>query len=249
MEDSNIMKVKKYIPGSDSSSRQVIEPSFVNVQTAVDYDTEQFKYGLEAWEDNGIKRYMKPLYLFQDPLFPIFDIVLDSVNSPLLITGPNSADQFLQDYSGIYSIRARQKILQEFKKTLYKLFNTDFRAIDRNKAYYINSIAGLDKITARMVDFEKDKITININEDVSMMTAYLAHLYNNLSYSYRDQRQMVPANLLRFNMYIKIHDVRNMPFYIPNGSGETTSFDKSHQIYLLRDCTFVFKNSKTFLNA
>lgn len=252
MEDTNLMKVKKYIPklpgskddtGYNSDSRQVIEQSFLNVQTTVDFDSENFKYGLDYTVDN----LKDPSFLFQDPLFPTFDIILDSVNSPLLINDkPNGLSAFLQDYSQIYSIRARQKLHLEFKQTLYTLFNADFRPIERNKSYYINSITGLDKFTARIVDFEKDKITINLNEDASMISAYLAHLYNNLSYSYRDQRQMIPANLLRFNMYIKVHDVRNMPFYVPDGTGTTTKFDKSYQIYLLRDCSFDFRKSKNF---
>ncbi len=256
MEDSNIMKIKKYVPklpggkegsGYNSEERQVLESSFVDVQTAVDYETENFKYGFGYWEGSSMEdRYIKPMFQFQDPLFPIFDIILDNGRSPLLMDGINSLSGFLNDYINIPSIRSRQQIHSEFKKTLYNLFNSEFRSIDKNKSYYVNSITGLDKLTARIVDFEKDKITINLNEDVSMMSAYLTHLYNNLSYSYRDQRQMIPANLLRFNMYIKIHDVRNMPFYTPNGTGTTTHFDKSYQIYLLRDCTFDFKKTKNF---
>lgn len=251
MEDNNIVKVKKYVPGYDSDTRQQIEPGYIRTQTVVDRDSEDFKYGLEYWEGSSLdkNRYINPLYLFQDPLFPIFDIVLDSEYSPLLSTDKNSLYSFLQDYGDIFSIGTRKRIYEEFKKTLFTLFNKDFKDVDiRNKSYYINSINGLDKLTARIVDFEKDKITININEDVSMIAAYLSHLYNNLSYSYRDQRQMVPANLLRFNMFIKIHDVRNMPFYLPSDKqdGTTTSFDKSYQIYLLRDCTFDFKKSKNF---
>ncbi len=244
MEDSNLMTVNKYVKGYNSNTREVIEPGFVDVQTTVDYDSGNFKYGSEYI---GTDNYQDPLFFFQDPLLTTFDIILDTTNSPLFINGANSLNGFLEDYSEIYSIRARQKVHQEFKRIIYNLFNAEFKPIDRNKSYYINSITGLDKFTARIVDFEKDKITINLNEDVSMIAGYLAQLYNNLSYSYRDQRQMIPANLLRFNMYVKVHDVRNMPFYIPT-TGETTitSFNKSYQIYLLRDCTFDFRKSKNF---
>jgi hypothetical protein len=151
---------------------------------------------------------------------------LDTVSSPLLSkNGSSTLSTFLQDYSNISAILTRQKIYDQFVKTLYNLFNIDFEEIDRNKSYYINSISGLDKLTDRIVDFEKDKITIKMNDDISMISTYLIQLYNNLSYSYKDHRHMIPANLLRFNMYIKIHDVRNMPFYIP-GITETESFEK-----------------------
>jgi hypothetical protein len=253
MADNNTMKVNRYLKGYNTSTHQLIG-NFIDASTLVDYDSEDFKYGLKykSPQDN---QYPDPTYFFQDPLFPAFDIVLDTFNSPLLIDEPspqnltyqkNSIMKFLWDYSDIYSIGRRQSVYDEFKKTLYTLFNTDFRQIDRNKSYYINSIAGLDKLTARIVEFEKDKITINLNEDVSMIAGYLSRLYNILSYSYKDQRQMIPANLLRFNMYIKIHDVRNMPIYLPDGTGTTISFEKSYEIYLLKDCMFDFKKSKNF---
>jgi hypothetical protein len=266
MEDANIMKARKYVKGYEQMDLRADENTennlydinpigperevigdFVQVQTMVDYDTEHFKY----------TDFNDPLYMYQDPLFPTFDIILDTEYSPLLSNrqGISSIQSFLNDYSSISSIGTRQKIYNEFKNTLYKLFNSGFKDIDRNKSYYINSISGLDKLTAKIVDFEKDNITITMNEDVSMITTYLSQLYNNLSYSYKDQRYMFPANLLRFNMYIKIHDVRNMVNIIPkykpfdsNFSGETytTSFDKSYQIYYLQDCTFNFFKSKFF---
>jgi len=236
MEYANIMKGRKYLPGYDIDTNRDIIGDFVKTQTVVDYDTEKFKYG----------DFKDPLFFFQDPLFPIFDIILDTVSSPLLmVNGKSSVKGFLTDYSNISSIKTRQKIYDDFLTALYYLFNTDFYDIKRNKAYYINSISGLDKMTARIVDFEKDKITITMNDDISMIATYLVQLYNNLSYSYKDQRYMIPANLLRFNMYIKMHDIRNMPFIVP-GNTEINSFEKSYQIYYLTDCTFDFRKSKMF---
>ncbi len=49
-----------------------------------------------------------------------------------------------------------------------------------------------------MIKYNEDKITITMNEDVSMIAWYLSELYNNISYSYRNQRFMFPENLLRF---------------------------------------------------
>jgi len=260
MEDTNVIKNKKYVPkseswpngsGYDSDSKNAIEPSFTRTQTAVDYDTQNFKYGLEYQDTNGPNATVEdfrtdPMFFFQDPLFPTIDIVLDTENSPLFIAVGSkykySLAQFLDDYSNISSINARQKIHGEFLKTLYTLFNTEFNQTTRNKSYYINSVAGLGDINKRIVDFEKDKITIVLNEDVSMISSYLSFLYKNLAYSYRDQKFMIPANLLRFSMYIKVSDVRNMYW----GSSGKTSFDKSYQIFHLKDCTFDFFKSKNF---
>jgi len=259
MDDINIMSVNKYIPkipdgkdgsGYDSDYKQVIEPSFVDVQTTVDYDSTNFKYGLDYADLSG--KYSDPMFFFQDPLFPIFDIVLDTRYSPLFIVESGTTykyglSKFLDDYGNIPAINARKKLHSEFLKTLYFLFNTNFNQLERNKSYYINSIEGLNLLTKKMVDFEKDKITITLNEDLSMISSYLSNLYKNLAYSYKEQRYMIPANLLRFNMYIKISDVRNMSYYIPEGdTGTTTKFDKSYIIYVLRDCSFNFFDSKNF---
>jgi hypothetical protein len=259
MEDLNLLKVHKYANGYDSDYKQLIEPSFVDKTTSVEYDALHFKHGLQfmkgGWSD--------PLFFFQDPLFLTFDIILDTQYSPLFITDStatglnnvglrstsykNSLAKFLTDYSNIYSIRARQKIHEEFLKNMFLLFNTEFNILSKNKSYYINSIAGLDNLQKKIVDFEKDKITITLNEDVSMISTYVANLYKNLVYSYRDQRYMIPANLFRFNMYIKISDVRNMYWFKPEGeTGTTTSFDKSYIIYVLKDCNFNFFNTKPF---
>jgi hypothetical protein len=232
---------------AEQDTRQATKPGYYDVQSVVDIDSENFKYGLGYY--NG--KYQDPWFFFQDPLLPTYDIVLDTERSPLLLTHTgdtyrNGLCNFLNDYNDIYSIRARGKIYDEFIKTLYTLFNTEFNQKERNKSYYINSITGLDKLTARIVDFEKEKITITLNEDVSMVALYLSQLYNNLSYSYRDQHQMIPANLLRFNMYVKVRDVRNMPLYLPDGTGTTLSFEHSYVIYFLRDCTFDFKKAKNF---
>jgi len=255
MEDTNLITVNKYIPDYENDYREVIEPSFIQTQTMVDYDSDNFKYGLGYYSSSeqtsvGASSWRNdPMFFFQDPLFPSFDIILDVTRSPLFIVdeGTNykySLSRFLDNYNNINSIATRQKLHSEFLKTLYTLFNTEFNQIDRNKSYYINSIAGLETLNKRMIEFEKDKITITLNEDVSMISSYLSFLYKNLAYSYRDQRHMIPANLLRFNMYIRISDVRNMYFF--TGSGSTLSFDKSYQIYLLRDCTFDFFKSKNF---
>ena len=45
-----------------------------------------------------------------------------------------------------------------------------------------------------------------------MLSQYLSELYLDLTYSYSTHRQLIPSNLLRFDMYIILSDVRNMKF-------------------------------------
>ena len=112
-----------------------------------------------------------------------------------------------------------------------------------------------------MVKYGEDKITITLNEDVSMIGWYLAEMYNTLIYSYKNKRYMFPENVLRFNMMIKINDMRN--FTIPqnnSSSSDNISTDtnnininvknkisnKSSIIYTLNDCNFDFFASKNY---
>lgn len=251
MEDNNILKDNRYISinkanGNENINRKIfifddreIMGNFPRVQSLLDRDSEKFKYGLEQSTST-------PSLFFQDPLFLTFDLVIDQ-KSPLFSEEQNGAGGFINNYSAIKSISNRRAIYDEFKKRLGELFNIGTNTNKNNKSYYINSISGLDKLSARIVKYENDKITINMNEDVSMISAYVAHLYNILSYSYKEQKEMIPANLLRFNLYIKLHDVRNMPLYLQSSeTGTTMTFDKSYQIYILRDCNFIFRDSKNF---
>lgn len=251
MEDNNILKDNRYISinkanGNENINRKIfifddreIMGNFPRVQSLLDRDSEKFKYGLEQSTST-------PSLFFQDPLFLTFDLVIDQ-KSPLFSEEQNGAGGFINNYSAIKSISNRRAIYDEFKKRLGELFNIGTNSDKNNKSYYINSISGLDKLSARIVKYENDKITINMNEDVSMISAYVAHLYNILSYSYKEQKEMIPANLLRFNLYIKLHDVRNMPLYLQSSeTGTTMTFDKSYQIYILRDCNFIFRDSKNF---
>jgi hypothetical protein len=101
-----------------------------------------------------------------------------------------------------------------------------------------------------------------MNEDISMVAWYISELYKNLVYSYKNQRFMFPENVIRFDMNIKINDMRN--FQIPlnnNRSSETVPIDpsyidnkqiknilspKSQIVYTLHDCTFNFFESKNY---
>jgi len=112
-----------------------------------------------------------------------------------------------------------------------------------------------------MTKYGEDKITITLNEDVSMIGWYLAELYNTMIYSYKNKRHMFPENVLRFNMMIQINDMRN--FTIPQNkstSSDNTSINtnninndvkniassKSSIIYTLNDCNFNFFESRNY---
>jgi hypothetical protein len=207
-------------------------------------------------------------FWYEDPFIPTFELFFDE-NSPLFNdTGaPNSLSYFMNSYSQIdpTGYANRLDIWQEFTNVFFKIFekvliDNNGRNL-KNKAYYISKIAGLDNLNKKFIKFGEDKITITINEDVSMIAWYLSELYKNLVYSYKNQRYMFPENLIRFNMNIKINDMRNFQMQqsgndrsenVPvnkNYSGKNITYamsPKSQIVYTLHDCNFNFIQSTNF---
>jgi hypothetical protein len=234
-----------------------------SVQRINDDDTYTFKRGL--YTQYGLRQND---FWYEDPFIPSFEIFFNE-NSPFFNdrSEPNCLRYFIDKYSQIdpTGYNNRLDLWQEFKKVFFKIFEKDLQDNQnrniQNKPYYITKISGLNNLNKKMIKYNEDKITITINEDVSMIAWYLSELYNNISYSYRNQRFMFPENLLRFDMTIKINDMRI--FQVPNSnntSSPTVPVDsnytgkdikynlspKSQIIYTLHDCNFNFFESKNY---
>lgn len=131
------------------------------------------------------------------------------------------------------------------------------------KAYYIQSISGLDKLNEinemgngkKFVDWGKDFLTLTLNEDVSQNMGYLAALYKNLTWSRERGRLAIPENLLRFEAVLDITEVRNyVRIYksqpVSSGSTRFSPYDTpkyrevadytSKYRYFIHECQFVF---------
>lgn len=192
---------------------------------------------------------------YEDPIKLGFEISFD-INSPLFFGNSldtpafNSVEYFFKKYGDIEDVGFRYNLWLEFKQRLFSIFEKNLENTLRskiNKPYYINKISGLNNLNKKINKYEEDKLTITLNEDVRMISWYIAELYNNLTYSYKNKRYMIPENLLRFNMSIKIHDMRN--FVMPTRDQNKITYEispKSTIMYTLRDCTFNFFNSYNF---
>ncbi len=119
------------------------------------------------------------------------------------------------------------------------------------KSYYIQKIAGLAKLIETntpseknfFAEYNKDVITLDFHESVSMSVGTLAHLYKLLYWSKPNGKTMVPENLLRFNCEIIISEMRNFARVrknIETGNFETIKDNLSRYIYSLRECQFYF---------
>ena len=232
-----------------------------NMIQEYDEDTNTFKKGL--YSQAGFRGND---FWYEDPFIPAFELFFDE-NSPFFSTSDskNSLMYFINHYGKeIDSIgyENRGNLWTEFRNVFFKIFEKDLNENKNrnffNKAYYITKIKGLEKLNNKFINYntkdgEADKITITLNEDVSMIAWYLSELYNNIIYSYKNQRYMFPENLIRFNMTIKINDFRNFTLPKKNDSNvdpqneiKNSISPKSQIVYTLHDCNFNFEQSRNY---
>lgn len=196
----------------------------------------------------------------EDPTLLGFTIELDdSNNSPLFadINTPYSAAKFIDVYKNMPEIASRKEILEEFQKNIKMFFKsqnssqTNAKDLPYVKSHYINGISSMGNLAKKIVDYPEDTLTFNLYEDVTMHSQYLAQLYNNLAYSYRNQKTLIPEDLLRFNMNIKVSEIRNFKTVakkILDSSPEeqkkyVVNVNSSQLVYKLYGCNFIFFDS------
>ena len=137
-------------------------------------------------------------------------IAREANNAKIIVANGNmeaSPITFIRKYANIPEIKNREPIYSNFIQNLDTIFG---RTLENSweKSYYIESISGLDKLSSKMVKYGTDLITIQLTEDISLKSSYLAELYNNLTYSYKNQRYLIPENCMRFDLMIEITDIR-----------------------------------------
>ena len=235
---------------------------------------ENFKYILEEKKDEPPGSILSH-FLYEDPTYLGFDVLFmtdqGDFHNGLFSKDRNSAQDFIYKYSNLPSVWKRAPLLKEFRKVFRNLFylaNDSSSDVNKQKNYYLQQIGGLEKLNAKIVNYKEDKLTFTMHEDVAMYILYLTELYNNLAYDYKYQRMAIPENCLRFDMMIKISDMRN--FRVPfteknqgligtfanniqennlNNTQPGQAIDHFHsnysnQIYILRDCNFDFSQSQ-----
>ncbi len=173
----------------------------------------------------------------------------------------NSALGFINDYKSNHpELNYATLYLQDFTNACNKIFISPDRKQDYNTIKYKNSyiyeIKGLNKLDNPFVEYKEDKehesLELTLGEDVRMYVNRMAFLYRNLTWSYNMGKKLIPENMLRFNMYIKISEMRNFTSNIKDSNGddenENTLVDAirngySRVIYELKDCEFSFDES------
>lgn len=117
--------------------------------------------------------------------------------------------------------------------------------------YYLKKVGGLDKLIEQntpdtkkyFTEYNKDVITLNFSEDVTLTIGTLAHLYKLLYWSKPNGKGLIPENLLRFNCDIVVSEVRNFKRVIKAVDSNDIKVIKdnvSRYVYSLRECQFYF---------
>lgn len=214
------------------------------LRTIVDGNQDVFRYGLYKYDESE----------FEDPTYLGFTIEIDE-NSALF----TEVLPFLEKQGTIRSaMESRIPVYKEFVAKFKQIFNSQESVKDETdksvfiKQHYINAITGFDTLHKKFNTWKEDKLTIELYEDISMFSTYLSQLYNNLTYSYENGRRMIPENLLKFNMYIKISEIRNLTSISRLRSKSQSDLqivaglknNVTCLVYKLYDCELNFFNSK-----
>ena len=243
--DEFLNRVKKHETGFSETSGAV-----PNLEGGMfDNPSNQFKKALYGYNSNNTDDY-------EDPTFLIFDIKLIKNESPLFTSNDYGLRNFITNYYSYIpelNERFQQNIYEEFLNILFKIFPSESHSDSSGlKRHYIESISGLDIVNKKIINYPEDKITFILSEDITLISHYLAELYNNLIFSYDTQRCLIPENLLRFNFQITIKDIRNFKTprlqfesEINTTTGNNEIDTSSKIIYTFHDCQFNFFETKS----
>lgn len=249
---------KQVLDASRAADKNIAETGGIMTPLRLmsDLNKDVFRYGLHKRIDDS---------RFEDPTYLGFTIEIDET-SPLFTNFSNSGGQtfgvldFLQKYSNRSDMSNRIPIYNEFINKITQIFKSQESISDPNtsshyvKQHYINSISGLEVLNKKIIKYGEDKLTFELWEDISLWSTYLSQLYNNLTYSYDSGREMIPENLLKFDLNIKISEVRSLTSIskaLSNNDSEKAIFTALKNnitsiMYTLHDCSFNFLESLPF---
>jgi len=203
---------------------------------------------IRTWDDN------------EDPTMHGYDIYIKWNDSPLF---NGTIDSFINGFGNIGNseIGSRLDVLNRFKQQFVRFIKNDSPTtsqrpafLDRSgvKTYYMKNITGLNSLVESndsnkiksFVDYGNEFITLEFNEDVTQNIGYLASLYKSLSWSRINGKQVIPENLLRFDVNIEVTEIRNYNKVISNKGKDAKVYADliSKYTYTLYECQLFFQN-------
>ncbi len=218
------------------------------------------KIGNQEFNRNAVNWAAGTPHENEDPVYFGFDIIIDSLNSPLL---NGQSDQFLNNFSSSIEIESRTEILKSFQTELSKFFKFNSDKLEESnmfgskikKRHYIKKISGLEKLmesngpknSKSFTKYKEDTIKISFYEDSLLSTGSLASLYKLLYWSRINGKNIIPENLLRFDCEVIVSEVRNLARVRKSVSGNNLNLEVlkenvSRYVYKIYECQFHFQN-------
>jgi hypothetical protein len=223
---------------------------------------------LNEADTNTSNKFHKYLDSMEDPTILGFSLMIDKDNSILFgeaeiqnlneadLSGGNTIEKkgdVLWHYLEKYYNRVACELLENFRKDIMRVFVTP-SVLDKGELYkgglrnhYVKSISGLDKLDKMFVSYggaDKEKLEcleLNLYEDVRLFTTNLKFMYNNFVYNYNQGIRVVPENLVKFNMFVKIAEKRNYTLHLEDDA--VINRHTPTLIYQLHGCEFIFDDS------
>ena len=109
------------------------------------------------------------------------------------------------------------KIGENQRANYLKAFIQGIQEVVKTRPYYFQTIAGLLEAWGKSTDFSidpytgvesKDGITIGCLEAIDLKITGLFNLYRMAVYDERMKRMILPKNLMRFDIYVDVHEIR-----------------------------------------
>lgn len=224
-----------------------------------------------------LNNYENTSYENNDPIAYGFEIVINVESSPLLngsmetfikqfgnLTEVSSRSQTLKEFKQqFYKFFKTNTPISTVGNSALNFAQISSAAYDNLTgglrqdylAYYLKKISGLEHLiesntpekNKSFVDYRKDKITLTFTEDVSLSLGTLASLYKLLYWSRINGKNVIPENLLRFDCFIIVSELRNYTrlrkSLSSNNPAQTLDVLKdnlSRYVYNLYECQLFF---------
>lgn len=171
----------------------------------------------------------------------------------------NKSNEKLYNYNSAYSYLILNN--EEERANLLKDFINLLSNINCEAPWYFKEISGLDTALERKVvgeikmEDERKKISIKCLPDAfDDRIATLMDLYRAVVWSWQTKREIIPANLRKFDMGIYIFNDTHIPFHrmndeYANFSGNNTSYQTSYKYIEFHNCEFDYDSSKSALSS
>lgn len=202
-------------------------------------------------KDTYLASFMATSNTNEDPTMLGYDLRIDFTNSPLF---NGAIEDFISKFTDTAEIASRLEIYNRFKIQFLSFFRSDVGVpgvSDPIRSYYVKKISGLNKLIEAnlsndskksFVNYGEDFITLTLNEDVTQNMGYLSSLYKSLSWSRINGKQVIPANLLRFNLILTITEIRKYNRVIKYNASDLSYYPDliSKYDYNLYECQLFF---------